>query len=1595
MKNFKKILALVLTACLLLAITVVSVFATPRINLDTGDKKIYNALAYDFDTKQSTSVSSFKNTTLKVVYEDPNDTTSNKYAQVRQAVPSDAVESGYFYYNMGNGSAAASQPKSFIFNDYAVFDFAIAADAYLQKDGTLSSVRTENTVGLSFPDCLKWSLYYRIGSSGTIGSTKGFYAYGPLNAETEKVGYLSWQGSTVYRAALPTEINEWMSATVVYEIDNSINYYKTEDGSDTPVVGDYDRALIEKIRAGESEYKAYSTNLNNTRLHVFIDGEYIVSDTAIDTKEVNVDAVNYWMTRDVADIEKAGFYAARNYPINSANTEPGEYNGKYNAFSIGVDNVALNYYANKYDGELATYISSDAYKTQPLYTCSDVVYNVNYPLVKAALPELYTDANCETIVSKYATATEALEAAQAGQCVLINENTDLVLAPGSVKDGVIIKTAEGVTLTAGDKSAYSLVAADGYYTLSAKDVYFTAKVDGVLYCITNNDVGAFLKANSSYTKMEIKLYKNSIMTPTNISKTNGVEDPSKAYVTLKNTISIDVNGKTLDTSALTYFEHFSYSALTNFHLYSSQAGGLVIDKSKGGDGFIYSDQYGSTITYGNPGDTLEDNKLTIAYAGEFMTVRNNGGNDSSKAPNVFNVYGVRFVSSQNTSNRTPVALTGKVKVNIENSAFEITGSSAYLITGSAAGNKSGYAKFSAVEFNAKNTTFAVTNTNCQPVALFYSVDQTLDQTGWDATKTVNHGYTFEDCTFVGLTKFSGPAMYNGSDGQVPVVKEGTVTLLGDTKIYTTDITNNSKYVLEEGAGFAVSSGKSYPAYRYEKGDKINYTIDNLYEFVATKTAPENAVAEKTGGKDAPIYFMDATLFQELVQNDALVNGAVVKLLSDVEITNGFTYQDAGVYTFDINGKTLSFSNTLLFDMYEGVTFNVYSSKVGGKIISTSGRKDTYFLRTWDGAVINVGIKGDTNGKDAKLNVQVPMMLNAIMDKVPYPETLIESLDGITPATINIYGGNYSCTGNYTYAVFNARYATKLTIENATFYSGDDEMFSTDSRSATGLILYAKNSNFYTPRALIYGLHAYTSSAIFEDCRIVASTVYGKGASNIPGTYYVVRIKGVNQANSTKPERLYFAADTKIENIETYVLAEFGSKEGYAGYEFCNPNGSNDTTAWTSVDTAQTFVCISNASPTYVILRDATGNKLAADPTLPADTVLKGDCLVSVTNVDDMLKSEFVTVQGQQVKANLKTDWVYYNNGQYYGLNKSYNFVMVSENSANKVVVTFGEGGKTETWFVGSTITEKGADETAELYTKKFVGWTKDGEAITTLVAGEYTLTPVYDVVVNVPGIKLNLTANNGFIVNYYVPASYGVTADAKSAGTIEKGGTVYDIYTVAGISPNNVEGATIVLTVNVDGVDYTQTITVSLLDYFGAILAGEDDEAKTLVVNAVNYCNAVYNYVNGADYAEYASILAVEENKARIIAADAEAVDVDAQEQGVFGEVQFIISEGNVPMFAFTKLTAGKVSVKFTNIYGDEVEIICTEVTVDEKTYYAVAEMPVYEMVEAFEVYVNDAKVGNYSIANYAEATTDAGAKSIADALYGYGKAVANWKIED
>ena len=271
-------------------------------------------------------------------------------------------------------------------------------------------------------------------------------------------------------------------------------------------------------------------------------------------------------------------------------------------------------------------------------------------------------------------------------------------------------------------------------------------------------------------------------------------------------------------------------------------------------------------------------------------------------------------------------------------------------------------------------------------------------------------------------------------------------------------------------------------------------------------------------------------------------------------------------------------------------------------------------------------------------------------------------------------------------------------------------------------------------------------------------------------------------------------------------------------------------------------------------------------------------------------------------------------------------------------------------------------------------------------AGDETKTfeSIYNIKVST-GMKLNLTANHGFILNFHVPTAYRVN--------------VYSDYEMQEeIAPTSTGNGYVTFTFKTDlsktekitfyalteGNTEPSEYTLSLSDYFAELLSEEtlSEETKALAVNAVNYCNEIYKFANrGESLAGYAEI--IEANKDRLVGTDGLVpVDDTLLNTAFISAVQFIITEGNVPTFAFTKASDANISIH----YGDSV-IECTEITVLGVTYYTPSAMPVSDIGVSFEIYANGDKIAEYSIANYIEETNN----GIAKALHGYGAAVKNY----
>ena len=92
--------------------------------------------------------------------------------------------------------------------------------------------------------------------------------------------------------------------------------------------------------------------------------------------------------------------------------------------------------------------------------CVSVMAFSSSAQVEDPAAEIYSDAECTTLVDSYATVEEALAAAEAGQYVIIKKTAENFTTEKKIAEGVFVKAAEGVTFTVSNDIALTLTAVD-------------------------------------------------------------------------------------------------------------------------------------------------------------------------------------------------------------------------------------------------------------------------------------------------------------------------------------------------------------------------------------------------------------------------------------------------------------------------------------------------------------------------------------------------------------------------------------------------------------------------------------------------------------------------------------------------------------------------------------------------------------------------------------------------------------------------------------------------------------------------------------------------------------------------------------------------------------------------------------------------------------------------------------------------------------------------------------------------------------------------------------------------------------------------------
>ena len=462
MKRTAKILAALLTVCLLLGVICVNVFASdtktvsnvisnvadvgqntifrnPTITMDGINNGVYNS---KFDTVGAT----------KTIYDEQYVSVSgNKYLQLRYSgTPYTANETStpYFDWKIGNYTAATEPPTSLIspslFNtDYIVLEFDIASDAYYSDvaDDSGSHLTSEDTGKLAYVDGFYYSIVARYwtgsswGTSGMTGGADGSLTTSYLDSDGDGVAdtwYLvagrlapGTLTTTLDKIPLSPVAGVWNHISIVIDVEHKITTSKKVD------------------------YYDFSASV----ARVYLDGEY-----AFNLKKVFSSS----KVENFANIaDDAGYTYRECIVMNSIRFQP--YDNDQNiieqdTYSMCFDSFTASFYGDgKKDGEyspIADYTNTEfgidniltpnnfgAFnKNVKLSECSDILYNASS--VKADIRKAVASAKSGDVITVSAS-VDKLEPTAAPITIKCESGINVSLSEKAALKYKIVKTSDG------------------------------------------------------------------------------------------------------------------------------------------------------------------------------------------------------------------------------------------------------------------------------------------------------------------------------------------------------------------------------------------------------------------------------------------------------------------------------------------------------------------------------------------------------------------------------------------------------------------------------------------------------------------------------------------------------------------------------------------------------------------------------------------------------------------------------------------------------------------------------------------------------------------------------------------------------------------------------------------------------------------------------------------------------------------------------------------------------------------------------------------------------------------------------------------------
>lgn len=827
MIKLSRILASIISIILILTATLLSVAAvTDKQNQLwlTGDG-IIPALAHegkykastDFEDKTLISVDGTAN--LKTAVEAFVGPWENTYARVQNDGATVTSTSAYFDWRFARGDLEKSSAMN---SDFYVYDMEIAADSFLVSDFPTAGKQTIIQGNYLDRDSNGFAVWTNA-ATGVIKDTSGnavvegekliladgssvlyddlVLSYQPhtieivfrsynnaeggasaqrgiavasidyLNNNGENSWYVSFNGTKVN---LSKNVGEWNHLTFVFKIDNSITATKIEGGTE---IIDYDYELCDEISLGKSEkYSDFKTNLKNTKLYCYFNGNYVASKGVFTASQVN-NIANFGSMEHLNNFRPA--YVRHTYSNATA------------MYSVCYDNIAANWYADGYEGNLADHILNNP--TDPINLCDDVVYSSAYiapaPSVKLDIcsASVYSDAQAQNLISSYITATDALEAASALKTenpdndyfVIIERSQSALTVSDKVIAGIYVKTAdESVSFDLADNQHLLLGAADenGYQKL----------VSNVGYEISYSDGNKTVAWGSSNFRTNVQ----NATSGATVKLLGDIEIDCEGrginliVIDEGETINVDLNGYDLYViNAISTTKLFVPQNNTTLNIYSSRPGGSLSNAE--GRFFQTSGGVGISINLGAYGEYSGDNLSAYARMLHYdaTAVANTGDNEI----NTINLNGGAYYFHHNASQL--MWAFNSWKLNITDAKVISHGGTYAMFYVSSSDAQ--------LHVNAKNSYIISTtnDTNAAPGSIIGSC-------GDKVCSFANSSFSADNCVLVGKISVSGENHNNAS-----------ISLTNGTKLYSNTAKGEYESALSDN-GFRLVRTSEYVSVNY-------------------------------------------------------------------------------------------------------------------------------------------------------------------------------------------------------------------------------------------------------------------------------------------------------------------------------------------------------------------------------------------------------------------------------------------------------------------------------------------------------------------------------------------------------------------------------------------------------------------------------------------------------------------------------------------------------------------------------------------------------------------------------------------------------------